>query len=78
MLKIKKMVDQETRENILDSNPYFSPIFCGYPPNNWCGIVPLPWIVPLHFRQPYRDWRELNAQNVCVTNSPKSQGILKF
>lgn len=41
MLKIKKMVDQETRENILDSNPYFSPIFCGYPPNNWCGIVPL-------------------------------------
>ena len=41
MLKIKKMVDQETGENVLDSNPYFSPIFCGYLLNNRCGIAPL-------------------------------------
>ena len=41
MLKVKKMVDQETAENVLDSNPYFSPIFCGYLLNNWCEIAPL-------------------------------------
>ena len=34
MLKVKKMVDQEIGESVLDSNPYFSPIFCGYLRNN--------------------------------------------
>ena len=33
------MIEQETGEDVLDSKPYFSPIFCGYLLNNWCGIV---------------------------------------
>ena len=41
MLKVKKMVDQKTGENVLDNNPCFSPIFCSYLLNNWCGIAPL-------------------------------------
>ena len=33
------MIEQETGEDVLDSKPYFSPIFCSYLLNNWCGIV---------------------------------------
>ena len=67
MLKVKKMVDQVTGENVLDSNSYFSPIFCGYLLNNWCGITSL-W-TSFHLggqnkhghTKPYLDWRELNV-----------------
>ena len=37
-LKVKKMIEQKTGENISDSNLYFSPTFCCYLLNNWCGI----------------------------------------
>ena len=84
MLKVKEMVDQETGENVLDSNPYFSPIFCGYLINNRCGIAPL-W-TSFHLGDQskdghinlYLDWRELNVQKASVINSPKTQGILEL
>ena len=84
MSKVKKMVDQETGENVLDSNPYFSPIFCGYLLNNWCRIAPL-W-TSFHlgdqskhgYTNPYLDWRELNVQKASVINPPKTQGILEL
>ena len=84
MLKVKKMVDQETAENVLDSNPNFSPIFCGYLLNNWKGIAPL-W-TSFHLgdqskhghTKPYLDWRELNVQKAFVINLPKNKGILEF
>ena len=84
MLKVKKMVDQKTEENVLDSNPYFLPIFCGYLPNNWCGIAPLRTSFHLGDQskhgntKPYLDWRELNVHKTSVINLPKTQGILEL
>ena len=84
MLKVKKMVDEESGENVLDSNLYFSPIFCGHLLNNWCGMAPL-W-TSFHLgdqnkhrhTKPYLDWRELNVQKASVRNPPKTQSILEL
>ena len=81
MLKVKKMVDQETGESVLDRNPYFSPIFCGYLRNNWCRVAPLWKSFYLGDQskhghtKPYLDWRELNVQKASVINLPKPKAF---
>ena len=84
MFKVRKMIDQENGEDFLDSNPYFSPIFCGYLLTNWCGIIPL-WtlfhsgdqssdiiLCRYPYTKPYLNLGELNVQKASKTQQNKS------
>ena len=84
MTKVKNMLNQELLQKAEIENPHFSPVFCGYLLNNWCGISPL-WI-SFHLgdqskhgcTKPYKDWRTLNIKKPCIKGPPKTQGILEF
>ena len=84
MTKNEKHVKPRALQKEEIENPHFSPVFCGYLLNNWCGISLL-W-TSFHLSdqskhgctKPYKDWRTLNIERSCVKSPPETQGILEL
>ena len=70
--------------NSSGDNIFHSPTFANYILDNWCGLIPL-W-TPLHVGDQgrhgtsyvYKMWSDRFGKLDCVTNPPKTQGLIGF
>ena len=71
-------------DNNDDINPLYSPSYADYFLNNWCGLLPF-W-TSLHLGDQgrhgssdiYIRWSNKFSSYDCITNPPKTQGIVEY
>ena len=74
----------KNNDHVNTNNVLYSPSLAQYFFNNWCGLIPL-W-TSLHLGDQgrhgtssvYKMWSDKYSNYDCITNTPRTQGIIEF